>query len=289
MFKVLKLTVIAICCLMLVLMFMPTGSSVDDVVAGYQSTLSYATSEAMVYQYMETIKPGDPLLDKVQENVGEHVDYLWVLEDGTHVQQHMSDSFPTRGGKDLGWQDHTTGAVKHSGTDYGAPDSMNQTVPLYQVSLWGGTVEYTSDDDLAYKGKKPPYNDLRGREIVVNCGNGFYVRYQHLAFGGILAPKWQRGKSGSSILVKKGDKVRPGQKIALLGMTGKGSGPHAHIELMLYPQGYSHSGSYWAGGVANILQGGKKLNEITWYKFAWPDHQHAHIEGTSSYDEIFGD
>lgn len=282
MFRVLKVAVIAVCCLMLVLMFMPTGSSVDDIVAGYQSTLSYATSESMVYQYMETIKPGDPLLDKVQESVGDHVDYLWVTEDGTKVYGKIVShgTFPRRGGmggKD--WEDCTKSGSWHSGVDFTPEGVDKQVVPLYSVAIWGGTVVSV-----------PPYNEARGHQVIIDCGNGFYVRYQHLAYGGNLAPKWQghRSNSESSVMVKVGDKVAPGQKIGLLGMSGEGTGAHLHIELMLWPLGFTDekdSGAYWVANGAAVLLGGKRLNELTWYDM---QPHHPYIK-TGSYDDVFGD
>lgn len=292
MLKVLKLTVIVICCLMLVLMFMPTGSSVDDVVAGYQSTLSYANSESMVYQYMETIKPGDPLLDKVQENVGDHVDYTWVTEDGTKVYPALSDTFPTRGGSGRreNWKDYMSGPSWHSGVDLvpsrSAGSISKESTPLYSVAIWGGTVVSV-----------PPYNKWRGHQVIIDCGNGFYVRYQHLAYGGDHAPKWQRGHGSdeSSIIVKVGDKVMPGEKIGFLGASGKGlTGSHLHLELMLWPNGFNvaqddlegaNKGAYWVANGAAVLLAGKKLNELTWYDMV--PHK-AYIK-KGSYNDVFGD
>lgn len=57
-----------------------------------------------------------------------------------------------------------------------------------------------------------------GNHIILDLGNGVYAMYAHL----------QKG----SLRVKQGDRVHPGQVLALLGNTGNTSGPHLHFQLM---------------------------------------------------------
>ena len=54
-----------------------------------------------------------------------------------------------------------------------------------------------------------------GNTVLVYHGQGVYTYYAHL----------------SKILVKKNDKVQQGQKIALVGNTGRSTGPHLHLEV----------------------------------------------------------
>jgi murein DD-endopeptidase MepM/ murein hydrolase activator NlpD len=52
--------------------------------------------------------------------------------------------------------------------------------------------------------------------VEVNHGNGFLTRYAH----------------NSKVLVNKGDTVQRGQAIAVVGSTGRSTGPHVHFEVL---------------------------------------------------------
>ncbi|MGW8286915.1 MAG: peptidoglycan DD-metalloendopeptidase family protein [Desulfobulbales bacterium] len=59
------------------------------------------------------------------------------------------------------------------------------------------------------------YNKSRGRYILLDHGNGFRTRYCHL----------------KKSLVHKGDTVKRGQAIGLVGSSGRSTGPHVHYEI----------------------------------------------------------
>ncbi len=67
-----------------------------------------------------------------------------------------------------------------------------------------------------------------GKEIVVNHGFGYKTRYAHL----------------SKFLVKKGQKIKRGEILGLVGNTGTSTGPHLHYE---------------------VVYKGKKVNPIHYY------------------------
>jgi murein DD-endopeptidase MepM/ murein hydrolase activator NlpD len=55
-----------------------------------------------------------------------------------------------------------------------------------------------------------------GFMVEINHGNGFVTRYGH----------------NSRVLVKPGDRVLKGQRVALVGSTGRSTGPHVHFEVL---------------------------------------------------------
>jgi murein DD-endopeptidase MepM/ murein hydrolase activator NlpD len=63
--------------------------------------------------------------------------------------------------------------------------------------------------------------NVDGNHIVMDLGGGVWAMYAHLIKG--------------SLLVKPGDRVRKGQKIAELGNTGNSNAPHLHFQLMDSP------------------------------------------------------
>lgn len=61
------------------------------------------------------------------------------------------------------------------------------------------------------------YSTGYGYNVIINHNNGFRTIYGH----------------SSKLLVKEGDVVKKGQKIALVGSTGASTGPHLHFEIRL--------------------------------------------------------
>ena len=65
---------------------------------------------------------------------------------------------------------------------------------------------------VTWSGKRSGYGEL----IEINHGNGYVTRYGH----------------NQKNLVKAGETVKQGQKIALMGSSGRSTGPHVHYEVL---------------------------------------------------------
>lgn len=88
----------------------------------------------------------------------------------------------------------------HSGTDFRA-----------QV----GTPIVASNDGVVVLAQKRFY---AGGSVIIDHGYGIYTTYYHL----------------SKFLVKEGEKVQKGQKIALSGKSGRVTGPHLHFGVRVF-------------------------------------------------------
>jgi len=107
---------------------------------------------------------------------------------------HVTSEFGTR-------SDPITGKKSyHSGLDIGAAEGT----PIYAAA--DGTVLYTKKLTTGY-----------GYHVVINHGGKTTTLYGHC----------------SKLLVSDGDTVKKGDKIALVGTTGRSTGPHLHFELMV--------------------------------------------------------
>jgi len=99
----------------------------------------------------------------------------------------------------------------------------------YRISPFTGLREFHRGIDIAAREGTPiiaPADGVvtftgrkggLGKLLVIDHGHGMVTRYGHLK-------KW---------LVKPGTRVKRGQKIALLGNTGRSTGPHLHYEVHL--------------------------------------------------------
>ena len=76
----------------------------------------------------------------------------------------------------------------------------------------GSEVIAVGDGVVSWAGKKSGY----GKLIEINHGNGYATRYGH----------------NQSHIVKVGDTVKKGQQIALMGSSGRSTGPHVHFEVL---------------------------------------------------------
>jgi len=101
----------------------------------------------------------------------------------------------------------------------------NESYPQYGkeiIAVTDGVIESVRDDMPDIPAGKAPVlkslDDAVGDSIIQDIGGRFYALYAHLKPG--------------SLKVKKGDTVKKGQVIALLGNSGNTTGPHLHFHII---------------------------------------------------------
>jgi murein DD-endopeptidase MepM/ murein hydrolase activator NlpD len=106
----------------------------------------------------------------------------------------------------VGWFSHGYGWRKDP---WSGEREFHQGVDI--VAPAGTDVHATADGVISVVGRYADY----GRSIDVDHGHGFLTRYAHL----------------SEVLVRPGDRVERGDRIGLVGSTGRTTGPHLHYEI----------------------------------------------------------
>lgn len=144
-------------------------------------------------------------LDKLTD---QRVDLMTVMESRLFDQKIRKLMVPTQPpvaggvlGSSFGWRiDPLNGrSALHTGLDF-------PSEPGTPVLAAAGGVVVTQEYHSAY-----------GNMLEIDHGNDLITRYAH----------------ASKILVKKGDLVKRGQKIAEVGTTGRSTGPHLHFEVLV--------------------------------------------------------
>ena len=129
-------------------------------------------------------------------------------------------------------EDRTPGAVEANPGDEAQIEGVNLKWPLSHVQVTSGFgkrgSEFHEGVDLHALSGTPVYAAQAGRVI--------YAGSKIKGYGRLIVIKHDRGIStvyahNSKILVKRGDHVKLGEKIAVSGKSGKVSGPHLHFEI----------------------------------------------------------
>jgi len=76
----------------------------------------------------------------------------------------------------------------------------------------GSDVLAVADGIVSWHGTRGGYGEM----IEIDHGNGYQSRYAH----------------NKKLVVKLGDRIKKGQAIALMGSTGRSTGPHVHFEIL---------------------------------------------------------
>ncbi len=145
-------------------------------------------------------------LDQVSRHMENRTDYLDILESqlfDAKVKKKLMPTIPpvdtTWSASSFGWRiDPITGMqAMHEGIDF----ISDVGTPIFAAA--GGLVTVAE------------FHHQYGQMIEIDHGNNFITRYAH----------------ASKLLVKAGDVVRRGRKIAEVGATGRTTGPHLHFEV----------------------------------------------------------
>jgi hypothetical protein len=120
--------------------------------------------------------------------------------------------------------DHACGIItynSHKGTDFRLRDLdlMDRGVPV--VAAAAGTVIRTRDGvrDVHMKlfGKKLAFRRGAGNFVLIDHGGGWRTQYAHMRKG--------------SVAVKSGMRIKSGQQLGLVGLSGLTEFPHMHFEI----------------------------------------------------------
>ncbi|NDP39070.1 MAG: peptidoglycan DD-metalloendopeptidase family protein [Rhodoferax sp.] len=182
-------------------------------------------------------------LDDLARLTDQRTDLLTVLESRLFEQKVRNMMVPTQPpvisatvGSAFGWRlDPLTGrSALHTGLDFPAVTGT----PI--VAAAGGVV--------VTQAFHPEYGNM----IEIDHGNDLISRYAH----------------ASKVMVRKGDLIRRGQKIAEVGTTGRSTGPHLHFEVLVQgipqdPQKFLTAGQHLA-----TPQLAKQMAAAP----AWPSH-----------------
>ncbi|MGH8495319.1 MAG: M23 family metallopeptidase [Gammaproteobacteria bacterium] len=161
-------------------------------------------------------------LDSLAARVADRERQLGVLENFLLNRSLSKQAEPKGRPVDSGWISSYFGSridpftgrpARHSGLDFAGRAGAQVIAVAAGVVTW-------SRDRYGY-----------GNMVEVNHGNGYVTRYAH----------------NSANLVAVGDRVQPGQPIALMGSTGRATGPNLHFE---------------------VLHNGKKVNPLKYIKEA---------------------
>lgn len=162
-------------------------------------------------------------LDEFTQRLDERERQMRVLQDllvasRLREQAHPS-GYPVLSGwisSGFGWRDDpfTGHSALHRGIDFAARPGADV------IAVAAGVVTFA--------GERNGYGDM----VEIDHGNGYVTRYGH----------------NSRVMVRPGERVLKGQRIALVGSTGRSTGPHVHFEVLrnevvVNPAAYIEAGS----------------------------------------------
>lgn len=163
-----------------------------------------AVAERKEKQYFDNLNETLLLLAKnIEERENSLLDLIDMLEEQRLISLATPSIMPVQGwiSSKFGYRvsPFNKRRVFHEGVDIASP--------------YGSFVESSGKGIVIYSGYKAGYGNL----VTIDHGFGFVTRYAH----------------NSKLLVKVGDRVEKGDKIAKVGSSGKSTGPHVHYEVLV--------------------------------------------------------
>jgi murein DD-endopeptidase MepM/ murein hydrolase activator NlpD len=159
--------------------------------------------------FLESVGVADLVqaMKELDAQLDDREDQLSVLENLLLSRNLQSEIFPTGRPVNSGWissffgsrtDPFTGGRDYHHGMDF--------------AGKLGSDVVAVASGVVTFSGRRHGYGNL----VEVNHGNGLVTRYGH----------------NSENLVVAGDTVKKGQVLALMGSSGRSTGPHVHFEVL---------------------------------------------------------
>lgn len=159
-----------------------------------------AVSNPAVDDFMKSIEDLAADMDKKAQS-------LSVMENLLMDRQLQAAVFPSGWPTDGGWMSSGFGLRADPFTGRKA---YHEGVDI--ASRMGSPIKAMGGGVVSFAGPKDGYGNM----VEINHGNGVSTRYAH----------------SSELLVKVGDRVQKGQEIALVGSSGRSTGPHVHFEVL---------------------------------------------------------
>ncbi len=146
-------------------------------------------------------------LERVSGQIDRKSKRLGALESSLMDKQLQAAVYPTGWPTDGGWVSSGFGVRSDPFTGRTA---FHEGVDI--ASRFGSAIKAMGGGVVSFAGQKEGY----GLTIEINHGNGYTTRYAHC----------------KSVLVRVGDRINKGQDVALVGSSGRSTGPHLHFEVL---------------------------------------------------------
>ncbi len=163
---------------------------------------------ALIASHALTMNELQRAMDDLEQLTGQHASVMTLIESRLFTQKMKKMMVPTQHpvasgnlGSAFGWRiDPIAGSsALHTGLDFQADT--------------GTAIVAAAAGIVVMQEFHPAYGNL----VEIDHGNDLITRYAH----------------ASRVLVKKGDLIRRGQKIAEVGTTGRSTGAHLHFEVLV--------------------------------------------------------